>query len=255
MLAGAGYGTQAWFTSRSVSKENSIKSGILEVELGGQGAEEKTFAVSGLVQPGDIVTLSGDGTAGTAGAASIEVVNRGTLDLAAVSGFSISGASKLAEKLYFTKLAYSFLAKDKNGDWKDWKAPVTVIDDTGAQGGYTGLAEGDGHIYLSEWIDNENQCTGLSGGKYIAALTPSSKMVVTFELKFDENAGNDAEANDYSNLTLEGLYSARATQVKKPAIDKLLEAEGTAPAAGFTGADEKVLSANDISAQNAVAKQ
>lgn len=185
LVVGAAFGTYAWFTSSALSKNNTINSGNLVLDLNVNDnavAESQAFTIGGELQPGQIVTN------GTDGWVKIEIVNNGDIDLSFLQNFVLGGNTKLAEAIYIKNAKNYYL--DKNNQQIAGTYDQFITNGTGYPA-YFGQT--DGKISLADWVHELNYTWNgqIKGGWQIGGLKPQNKYVLEFQLAFDENAGNE----------------------------------------------------------------
>jgi predicted ribosomally synthesized peptide with SipW-like signal peptide len=208
---GTAIGTYAWFTSQATSNNNVFTAGILDVSLNTNLVDgiEMPFAVSGNLQPGQVVTT------GDNGYVTIEITNDGNLDLGYFDNFVLTGDTKLAEAIYFVSWENGLYHEDGTKVFSDEFLkpdqivyPAHKLLDT----------NNDNRISLAEWlVDGNTQMNAMANGWDFGALKKDYKFVQKFKLAFDENA-----KNEYQGLSLNGSFKVYATQVNADAINALL---------------------------------
>lgn len=200
-------GSFAWFTDSATNNSNEFAAGTLKIAVNTNEDSPYTynFAIGGLIQPGDIVTKD---SSGSAGSSVIEIKNTGTLPTAVFNRLSLSNETGgLADQLVFTEYHMKFIKADGTttfrtaDDFVTSGTPVAGID-----------PNGDGKLTLREFANNNWDTPELPGWD-IDSLEPGSKIQLTYQIKFDENAGNE-----YQGKAVSGTWETKATQINQAAI-------------------------------------
>jgi len=216
MIGGA---TFAWFTDSATNTANTFTAGTLKIAVNGHEVESYTynFSVDGKLQPGDIVTKT---SAGAKGKSEIVIENTGNLDLALFNRLeltdSVDDGVNLADALYFTDYSMEFLNWDESpyrpaGDYQ----VDNFITDEKFKDGPSGdavkaTAGADGKLSLSEFANNN---WDIAGGWDIDSLKPGSKIKLTYQIKFNEGAGNE-----YQGKSVQGQWVTKARQLNEKAL-------------------------------------
>lgn len=185
--------TMAWFTDAETNTGNTFTSGTIKLDVNQNGSDGQ-FSIAlgsiGNLAPGDITVP-----------ATITVKNDGTLDAATFGKFTVSDETGNLSQ-YFDFYEYKVQYFDASGNSK---ARWTTHDPywgsannedyfihNGVWGGGAGFS-----TKLSAWAAGTDNLDGV-GAWDAEALKPGEYYTLTFQLKFNENAGNELQGKTFN---------------------------------------------------------
>ncbi|KAB3531077.1 TasA family protein [Alkaliphilus serpentinus] len=232
MVAG---GTMAWFTDEANAGDTTFTAGTLHVGVT-EGLDSLITVAPNIdnMNPGD-----------SYGPISIEITNEGTKKLAWFGNWIFTPVieegtegdyTKLLDVIYIKTMSMQMLDADGN-PWTDdpWYSGYNFIEN--GRGNFVGHNQSEANFYnsladlsefdvitLRNWNDNNSMITlADSPYEHMGALIGNSenKYVLTVELGFHQNAGNDYQGDAAGVAPIKVEFQVDATQVHEDAINHM----------------------------------